>query len=57
MDLHERFWSKVAVAQCWECWDWLGAGSRDGYGKCSHNGVHGDTLPPHPEVMEIDTND
>ena len=38
MEFHERFWSKVEVAQPWECWGWKAGVDHHGYGQFSIDG-------------------
>jgi len=39
MPVELRFWSKVAIGESGECWEWLASGLPDGYGTFSFRGV------------------
>lgn len=36
--LEERFWEKVRIGSAYDCWEWMGHVSRDGYGSFRING-------------------
>ena len=39
--IQERFWAKVSGSDVSECWDWVAARDRWGYGKfCPHHGTN-----------------
>ena len=50
MDIHERFWSKVNVGQCWECWDWMASTDHGGYGRF---GLDGRTSAAHRIAWQL----
>lgn len=35
----DRFWSKVNIRECDECWPWMASVNRDGYGKFKDRGT------------------
>lgn len=36
-----RFWSRVSVSSCDDCWLWAGSCNRDGYGTATIGHIHG----------------
>ena len=50
MDFHTRLWSKIDVAQCWECWDWKANTCKGGYGRIS---IGGKGKQAHRVVWEV----
>lgn len=49
--LNERFWEKVDASG--DCWDWLGAKTKDGYGAIGEGGRGGRTLMAHRVVFDL----
>lgn len=40
MDIYTRFWSKVAIGNPNDCWEWQASRNKDGYGKFDSTNSH-----------------
>lgn len=51
--LHDRFWAKVSGGPVDECWEWLGAKGRGGYGATWVSVDVGRPIPAHRVAYEL----